>query len=285
MPTPPPVAHPAPSSLVMVPAPAVAVAERPPQDVGLVYTITSSTDSSKSTSPLGTTNTRLYLMAAASPGSLRVTAPEFAPVGSNLASSYARTGAASTTRTRENGTPSTVSRGAVSPSDRPSIKAMSDDTAGAMMAIAFVGPPVLISGGAVDATTADGSISGGAIASTTADDLTSNEAVISATGDVSTSGGRIAAPPKDVAPSVAGSPATPSTPAIIQQLSNAIDAIPICNLPGAEEAKSVGDWSRTLSIPASADDYDRDFSLDNDASKDNIAAKPRLAILARRFDT
>jgi hypothetical protein len=68
MPTPPPVAHPAPSSSVTVPAPVVAVAERPPQDVGSVYTITSSTDSSKSTSPLGTTNTRLYLVAAASPG-------------------------------------------------------------------------------------------------------------------------------------------------------------------------------------------------------------------------
>jgi hypothetical protein len=49
------------------------------------------------------------------------------------------------------------------------------------------------------------------------------------------------APPKDVAPLVAGLPATPSTPAIIQQLSNAINAILIRNSPGAEEAKSIGD--------------------------------------------
>jgi hypothetical protein len=215
MPTLPPVAHPAPSSLVVVLAPAVAVAERPPQDVGLVYTITSLTDSSKSTSPLGTTNTHMYLMAAASPGSLCISAPEFTPVGANLASSYARMGAASTTPTRENGTPSTVSRGAVSPSDQPSIKAMSDDTARAMIAIALVGPPVLISGGAVDATTADGSISGGAIASTTADDSTSNEAVILATGGVSAFGGGITVPPKEMARLVARLPSTPSTPAII----------------------------------------------------------------------
>jgi hypothetical protein len=111
MPTPPPIAHPAPSSLVMVPAPAVAVAGRPPQDVGLVYTVTSLTDSSKFTSPLETTRTHLYLMAAASPGSLRITAPKFTPVGANLASSYTRTGAASTTPTWKNGTPLTISRG------------------------------------------------------------------------------------------------------------------------------------------------------------------------------
>ncbi len=142
MSTPPLVIHPASSSLVMVPVPVVAVAERPPQDVGLVYTITSSTDSSKSTSPLRTTNTRLYLMAAASPGSLRIMAPKFTPVGANHSSSYARIGAASMASTWENGTPLNVSRGAVSLSDWPLIKAMSNDTARAMMAIALVGPLV-----------------------------------------------------------------------------------------------------------------------------------------------
>jgi hypothetical protein len=124
-----------------------------------------------------------------SPDCLRIIAPKFTPVGANLASSYARMGAASTTPTWENGTPLTVSRGAVSPLVRPTIKAMSDDNAGAMMAIALVGPPVSISGRAVDATTMEGLISGGAIASKTADTSTSNEAVISATWDVSTSGG------------------------------------------------------------------------------------------------
>jgi hypothetical protein len=223
-------------------------------------------------------------MAAASPGSLRIMAPKFTPVGVNLASTYARMGAASTTPTRENGTPLTVSRGAVSPSDWPLIKAMSNNTAGAMMAIASVGPPVSISGGGVDATTADGLISGGAIASMTADNSSSNKAVILATGDVSTSGGGMTVPLKDMAPLVARSPATPSTQAIVPQLSNAINAIPICSSPGAEEAKSVGDWSRTLSIPASADDDEGDISLDNDASEDNFAAKLRLTTLARRFN-
>jgi hypothetical protein len=108
-------------------------------------------------------------MAAVSPSRLCITAPEFTPVGANLASSYARTGAASMTPTQENGTPSTVSRGAVSPSDWSLIKAMSNNTAKAMTAIALVCLPVSISGGAVDATTADGSISGGGIASTMAD--------------------------------------------------------------------------------------------------------------------
>jgi hypothetical protein len=92
----------------------------------------------------------------------------------------------------------------VSPSDRPLIKTMSDNTARAMMAIASVSPPVSISGRGVDAMIMDGSISGGAIASTTADDSTSNEAVILATGDVSTSGGDVTVPPKAVAPLVAG---------------------------------------------------------------------------------
>jgi hypothetical protein len=40
-----------------------------------------------------------------------------------------------------------------------------------------------------------------------------------------------------------------------------------------------------LSIPASADNDDGDFSLDDNASKDNFMAEPQLAILARRFDT
>jgi hypothetical protein len=51
-----------------------------------------------------------------------------------------------------------------------------------------------------------------------------------------------------------------------------------------EEGKSVGDWSRTLSIPASADNDDGDFSLDNDASKANFAAELRLAIPACHFN-
>ncbi len=45
MPSPPPVAHLAPSSTDMVLASMVAAADHPPQDVVLVYTITSSMDS------------------------------------------------------------------------------------------------------------------------------------------------------------------------------------------------------------------------------------------------
>jgi hypothetical protein len=99
MPTPPPAAHLAPSSTDMLPAPTVAAANFPPQDVVLVYTITFLMDFSKPTSSLGSTNTRLYLMAAASPGGLWIRGPKFTTFGVNLAGRNARAGAANMTPT------------------------------------------------------------------------------------------------------------------------------------------------------------------------------------------
>jgi hypothetical protein len=123
MPTPPPAAHPAPSSTDMVPAPTMLAADHPPQDMMTVYTITSLMDSSKPTSSFGSTNTRSYLMTAASPGGLCLTS------------------------TRGDGTPWTVDQGAVSPFNELLAVAISNNTAGAKKAIALVGLPASISGG------------------------------------------------------------------------------------------------------------------------------------------
>ncbi len=84
---------------------------------------------------------------------------------------------------------------------------------------------------------------------------------------------------------VVGSPATPSTPAIILELLNAIKAFPTQNFPGAEETKSIGDWLRVSSIPPSVDGDDRDFGLEDNGSKEDFVAKPRLAALNRYFNT
>ncbi len=101
----------------MVLAPTVAAADCPPQDVVLVYTITSLMESSKPNFSLGSTNTRSYLMAAASHGCIRLTS------------------------TQGDGTPLTVSGGVVSLSKDPLVVAIFDDTARAKKAIALVGLP------------------------------------------------------------------------------------------------------------------------------------------------
>jgi hypothetical protein len=213
----------------MVPDPTVAVADRPPQNVVSVYTITSLMDSSKPASSLRTTNTQLHLMAAASPGGLCIMEPKFTPVGVNLAGNYARAGAANRSPTWGDGTPLTVGRGAVSPSDRSLRVAMSNNTAKATMAVASVCLPVLMSWGGhgfnnrglFDFWGVCGFIDQGRL------DFWGGHGLV--------------LPPEAVAPLVVGLPVMPSILAIVWELLSAINAIPTQNSLGAEETKSIGD--------------------------------------------
>ena len=181
------------STTICLPAEASSATQPPQaQDMVLVYTVTSSTNSSKpssmATTPT-TADTRSYLKAVSPTSGLPVAAPAFTPVGVNPVNRYTRLG----TEGRVLNAPA-VSQGVGSPSGRPLELAMEANRTVATEADASGIPPTLASGGALALSVSQ---FGGALASLTS---TSRRARTSLNGI------------QAVAPSVSGSPPTPPPP-------------------------------------------------------------------------
>jgi hypothetical protein len=136
------------STMICLPAEASSATQPPQaQDEVLVYTVTSSTDSSKPSSAATTPTTAgtcSYLKDVSPTSGLRVVTPAFTPVGVNPVDRYTRSGAEGQAQNAL-----AVSQGVVSPSGRPLELAMEANRTGATEADALGIPPSSASGGAL----------------------------------------------------------------------------------------------------------------------------------------
>jgi hypothetical protein len=230
-------------------------ATQPPQDEVSVYTVASKTDSSKPTSATMTPTaggTRSYLAAVAPMTGLCGPAPAFTPVGATRGDECTRSGADGRAQNAQ-----AVSQGLVLPSGWPLALAREDDTPGTTATDALDTQPV--------------SPSGGALASL----VSTSERTWTLSNEF-----------QAMALLVSGSPPTPSTPAIVRELLNAIGALSAHNSPGTEDTESVGVWSDNTPIATAVHAGGKGDALgsNKDLAESEFAGEQWLEVLARHLD-